>query len=140
MPAAAPGGDRYTGDWSVADIGPEEWRYARTGTSSRATLTGAGGTTLASLSCAAGMISISRTGAARRGAAMAIRNSFAERSLPLRADNTSEAVVATLDARDPLWDQVIYSRGRFVIEVLAVQPLIAPVRPEIARVVEDCRG
>jgi hypothetical protein len=40
--------------------------------------------------------------------------------------------------RDPLLDQMAYSRGRFMLAA-GGQELIVPAWPEVARVVEDCR-
>ena len=40
---------------------------------------------------------------------------------------------------DMILDRMIYSRGRFLVEG-AGAPLVVPSWPEIARVVEDCRG
>ena len=40
---------------------------------------------------------------------------------------------------DPLLDAIAFSRGRFMIEVGGQPWLILPVRPAIARVIEDCR-
>jgi hypothetical protein len=140
-PAPTPSGQRYTGDWSVADLGPEEWRYEAMTSGSRAALAAGNGSAIAAIGCQAGTISLSRPGnRTASGQTMTIRTSFAERSLPIRADISSNNLVVTLDARDPLWDQIIYSRGRFLIEASGVAPLIAPVRPEIGRVVENCRG
>ena len=172
-PATPMTSGRYTGDWSVADIGSEEWRYtpaaaggnsigggargagasgrdAAGATGESAVLMADAGVTLARLSCANGAISLSRPRTAGNGVSnsasnvggngISIRTSFAERSLAARDDNSNNTLVATLDARDPLWDQIIYSRGRFLIETAGMPPLIAPVRPEIARLVEDCRG
>ncbi len=41
-------------------------------------------------------------------------------------------------ARDPMLDQMAFSRGRFMLTA-GGQALIVPSWPEIARVIEDCR-
>jgi hypothetical protein len=131
--------DRYQGDWSVADLGPGDWRYTREGNATLA-LFGPGG---AVIRCTSGQISIARQGAvpADSAAFLTIRTSFGERQLPIRVvQGLPNMLGATLPAVDPLWDQIIYSRGRFVIEATRNAPLLVPTRPEIARVVEDCRG
>ena len=51
-----------------------------------------------------------------------------------------EEGVLVKGAADPLWDQIIYSRGRFLIEGTRQSPIIVPARAEVARVIEDCRG
>jgi hypothetical protein len=136
-PAAAP--ERYAGDWTTADLTPGEWRYAD-GTAHFANGTAA---SLAEMRCASGTINLTRTGIIPQdiGAFITVRTSFGERRLPIQsADQQARRLTSRLAAADPLWDQIIYSRGRFVIEATMQAPVILPNRPEIARVVEDCRG
>jgi len=45
-----------------------------------------------------------------------------------------------LSARDPLFDAIAFSRGRFVVTGTGVSPLIIPAWPEAARSIEDCRN
>lgn len=134
--------DRYTGDWSVADLGPGDWSYSRSSTASAARFGPTGQSAIAMLHCEAGQIVIARVGVVPTNgvAALNIRSSFAERQLPAQIlPSTGQMLAASLPPSDPLWDQIIYSRGRFVIEGTRNEPLIVPVRAEIARVVEDCR-
>jgi hypothetical protein len=49
-------------------------------------------------------------------------------------------VSAALAANDPLLDAMVFSRGRFSIEVTGLPRLIIPTWPEPARVIEDCRS
>lgn len=79
---------------------------------------------------------LTRYGTAVTGT-MAVRTSFGARSLPLTAG--SQAAVATLPPRDPFVDSMIFSRGRFSVEVAGLPMLVIPAWPEPARVVEDCR-
>lgn len=134
--------DRYAGDWSVADVTPGEWRYTASASGGIARFANGTGPVQASISCAAGQVTIARAGTipADIAAMINVRNSFAERALPIRVDMASRMLTATLPARDPLWDQLIYSRGRFLIEATRQAPIIVVTRPEIARVIEDCRG
>lgn len=133
--------DRYQGDWSVADLGPGEWRYRREGAASVAHfgLTNEG--TEAMIRCEGGQVTLSRMGVipADMGAFINVRNSFAERQLPIRSASRGWLTAAPLPASDPLWDQIIYSRGRFLIEATRNEPMLVPTRPEVARVIEDCR-
>ncbi len=135
--------DRYAGDWSVAEIGPGEWRYGRDGGASVARY-GLGDEAVAvMLRCEAGQIVIARDGVvpADMPVRLNIRSSFAERQLPIRVTSaTGRMLAATLPASDPIWDQIVYSRGRFVIEATRNPPIIVPTRPEVARIVEDCRS
>lgn len=142
-PAPAAVVDRYAGDWSVDDLTPGEWHYSRSGGVSQVTFADEHGTIQAAITCRNGSISLGRRGAVPVEAAvsMRVRTSFAQRDLSARADHHSNWLIYTsLDARDPLWDQIAYSRGRFLIEASFQTPLIVPVRPEISRVIEDCRG
>lgn len=134
--------DRYAGDWSIDELTPGEWRISRSGGVSRVTFADGRGAVQAVIACGNSAISLGRSGAAPADAAvsMRIRNSFALRELSVRVDHAARLIYTSLDARDPLWDQISYSRGRFLIEASAQPPLILPVRPEIARVIEDCRG
>lgn len=131
--------DRYSGDWSVAELTPGEWRYARSAAGSSANFTTAVYPALVSISCHSGQIRLTRVGMMPADM-LNIRTSAAERSLPMQVSMVDRSPSATLDARDPLWDQISYSRGRFLIEATRQAPLIVPARPEIVRVVEDCRG
>jgi hypothetical protein len=50
------------------------------------------------------------------------------------------AIVTQASARDPHMDQIAFSRGRFLVDVAGQTRLVLPSWPEIARVIEDCRG
>ena len=134
--------DRFSGDWSVADLSPGEWRYSRNGPASIAHFAVGNQPALASISCSGGQVTVARSGVipADIAAVIIIRSSFAERSLPIRVDMADRTVTATLPGRDPLWDQISYSRGRFLIEATRQAPLLVPSRPEVVRVIEDCRS
>jgi len=54
-------------------------------------------------------------------------------------DRLPPTVAITFDPRDPLLDAMAFSRGRFAVEVLGLEPLYVPSWPEVSRVVEDCR-
>lgn len=140
-PAAPAVVDRYAGDWSVADLPPGEWRYSSDGRSSIARFTAGNGPVQASISCTGGQVTLARSGIIPADMAVMfnIRTSFAERQLPIHVDVSGRMLTTTLPGRDPLWDQIIYSRGRFLIEATRQAPLLVPTRSDIARVVEDCR-
>jgi hypothetical protein len=67
-----------------------------------------------------------------------VRTSFGDRRLPASQDHFR--VSATLAAADPLLDEIAFSRGRFLVQAAGGPPTILPAWPEVARVVEDCRG
>lgn len=47
---------------------------------------------------------------------------------------------STRSANDSGLDKMIFSRGRFAVEVPGAAPIAVPAWAEVARVVEDCRG
>jgi len=67
-----------------------------------------------------------------------VRTTSSERRLPASQDHFR--VSATLAAADPLLDEMVFSRGRFLVQAEGAAPTILPAWPEVARVVEDCRG
>ncbi len=116
-PPAADWRDRaYTpGDWSYAGgearYGPLLWR------------------------CVAGQVAMLWSGL--NAPAITVRTSSGDRVLPARPN--PEGATLTLGGRDPLLDQIAFSRGRFMLEAGA-QQLVLPTWPELNRVVEDCRN
>jgi hypothetical protein len=83
-----------------------------------------------------GRIAIVLNGA--EGDAIVVRTSFGQRRLPALADRNQAA--ATLPASDSLLDQMAFSRGRFLVSIEGGLSLVVPAWPELARVVEECRG
>lgn len=74
------------------------------------------------------------------GNVMTVRTTDTRRSLPLSVSpNTAATPYVSLNTDDPLLDSIIFSRGRFTIEVPGLPMLVLPSWPEPARVVEDCR-
>lgn len=143
-PATAPDpvslDDRYRGDWSVDELTAGEWvlegnRVVR--------FTRSNGELLAAIGCVDGQLRLGRSGLLPQDirAVFRIRASAGERELGVqRADQASRWIETALPAADPLWDSMIYSRGRFVIETTMQAPLVLPTRPAVQRVVETCRG
>lgn len=68
---------------------------------------------------------------------MTVRTSTTARSLTVRSTGAEMAV--TLAATDPILDAMGYSRGRFVVDLPPLAPLVVPSWAEVQRVVEDCR-
>ncbi len=72
--------------------------------------------------------------------------------MTLRAADASKAYTVTNDrlvppyafveipASDPQLDAIAFSRGRFLVSMDGTNDLVIPDWPEIARVIEDCRG
>ena len=75
------------------------------------------------------------------GNAMTVQTSDSRRSLPLSVSTDGTATpYVTLNAQDPLFDSMAFSRGHFSVEVPGLPMLVIPSWPEPARVVEECRG
>jgi hypothetical protein len=55
------------------------------------------------------------------------------------AGGTPPMVAATVAATDPFLDRLVYTRGRFLVQVTGTDDLVLPGWAEVARVVEDCR-
>jgi hypothetical protein len=143
-PAPAPTSavaDQYAGDWSVDDAASGDWRYTSTGHSTIARFATATGDSVA-IACENRHLILARSGQSRDGAMFTVKSSFGLRRLPTVTgmSGSQPVLTATLPARDALWDQIVYSRGRFLIETTGLRPLIVPVTSEVSRVVEDCRG
>lgn len=79
------------------------------------------------------------TAGAIQGDSVRFRTSFGEFDVPISAGGESRPA-GSLPASSPSLDQLAYSRGRFILLAQGMQTLIVPVWPEIARVIEDCRG
>ncbi len=139
-PAPQPVRDRYAGDWTTADLSAGEWARQTDQRSGKARAIF--GDDAMSIICRSGQITLNRHGIVPAEAAiqLRVRSSFGERVVPARYDMASRNLYLALPASDQLWDQMLYSRGRFLVEASSQPPLLVPTRPEIARVIEDCRG
>jgi hypothetical protein len=71
------------------------------------------------------------------GGALTIVTSFGERAIA--GSGGPGQATATLAASDPLFDQMVFSRGRFLVRTERGGDLILPAWPEPARVIEECR-
>lgn len=128
-PAEAPG------DWRDAPLSPGEWRYDNQGRS--IAYYGPPAAPSLALRCDGGAVALTRSGG-DGGQTLTITTTFGERTV--RAETQGTSAVATLSAGDPLLDQIAFSRGRFMVQGGGGAPLFVPAWPELARVVEDCRG
>ncbi|MCC6827113.1 MAG: hypothetical protein IT550_02640 [Novosphingobium sp.] len=131
-----PPAPRPAADWRDAPITPGDWRWSIEGGQSVARF--AGGALV--LRCSQGKIAIERAGGSGNGAdvPMTITTTSTGRPVMARAQSTP-AVIAVLDARDPLLDAMAFSRGRFAVDVAGLAPLYVPSWPEVSRVIQDCR-
>lgn len=88
------------------------------------------------------MVIFSRGGTAgATEGSMTFTTSFGTVGLPARyVGGQPPAIAASAGARDPRLDQIAFSRGRFLVDVAGQSRLVLPAWPEVARVIEDCRG
>ena len=118
-------------NWRVAPVAAGAWSWRPLPGGSEAIFQDYRGPQLV-LRCtmATRMVSVIRTGAIG-GAPLVVRTTSAERTLPYPA---------VMTARDPLLDDIAFSRGRISVEVAGAPRLIVPSWPESARAIEDCRN
>ncbi|WP_150291137.1 hypothetical protein [Sphingobium estronivorans] len=128
-------------EWQDRDTTSGDWRYQVDGAGSVALFGVDAQSSLFLIRCdkAARRISLLRPGPA--GTAMTVRTSYGAVSWPAAAAvGTVPATQAIRAANDAALDRIVYSRGRFAVEVQGLPTLILPAWAEIGRVVEDCRA
>jgi len=109
--------------WQDAPLAAGDWSFA--GAEARF---GAPAAPSFALRCEAGrQIALLRAGAP--AGPLTIVTSFGARSVP-----------AALAASDPLFDEIAFSRGRFLVRSADGGDLVLPSWPEPARLIEECRG
>ena len=129
-------------DWRDASVTPGTWTYRPDPGAPSAEFGSTPGQPLLSLRCerAAGLIRLRRAGAAIGPLPMTITTTSARRAFTVAPEQVEPPAVAlAITARDPILDAMVFSRGRFMIEVPGLPTLYLPAWPEVARVVEDCR-
>ncbi|PZU58633.1 MAG: hypothetical protein DI547_09525 [Sphingobium sp.] len=143
-PAPAAPAPAATADWQDAPLTPGDWIYRPGPDGPVAQFGPAGSAPLLSVRCARAtrQVVVARTGASMpANAPMIVRTTFGAVQWPTTPDGASMPhVLATRAAGDAALDQIAFSRGRFAIEVAGLPRVVVPAWPEIARVVEDCRG
>jgi hypothetical protein len=126
-------------------LSPGDWSYSRDARGSVAMFGRAGADADFIVRCArdSRRIFLSRPGQIAGGDTVRItlRASSALQTYPLANSNaTPPYVAAELAATDRHLDALAFSRGRFLVSVKGAADLVVPAWPELARVVEDCRG
>lgn len=125
--------------WQDMPIATGEWRWSGEGGSTARF--GSSGQSIALLACRDRAVTLTLTrygGSSLAQPDITIRTTSTSRSYPGAA--RPGAVSLTLDSRDPLLDAIVFSRGRFAVEVQGMDPLALPSWPEVARVIDDCRS
>jgi hypothetical protein len=126
------------GDWRDVALTPGTWIYQPGKDGSIAAYAVAGRPAVFTVRCemAGRSVALQRPGAAGAGTAT-LTTSYGERKLATGA--ILDGIGWRMAARDPVLDQIAFSRGRFVVEGIGPR-LVLPAWAEIARVIEDCRG
>ncbi len=132
-------------NWEDWPITPGDWTYARDARGSVARFGRAGADADLVVRCTSEgrRIFVSRPGRFAEGETgkLTLRASTALQSYPLANSNeTPPYVAAELTATDRHLDALAFSRGRFLVQAKGAADLVIPAWPELARVVEDCRG
>ena len=131
-----------TGEWTERTATPGEWIYRRDERGSLALFGAANQDALLTLRCElpGRQMYLTRAGASDTPVPLTIRTTSGLASFSAQpTGGTPPYVGIKLAPTDIILDRIIYSRGRFLVEGGGA-PLIMPSWPEIARVVEDCRG
>jgi hypothetical protein len=130
--------------WQDGPLAPGDWTWADRSGASQAVFVSPSGPLFA-ISCEPGGQIVLRVIGAAAGP-IAIATSFGERTLAgtgagMGAGNPgADQAMARLPAADPLLDQMVFSRGRFLVRAGGSGDLVLPSWPEPARVIEDCRA
>lgn len=129
-------------DWRDRPITPGAWRWGLVGGASSARFAAGTGGALLEFRCdrPSGTVLLIRPGAGGEATATTVTTTSTARRVtaqPLPGPGPQLAI--PIPARDPLLDAIVFSRGRFAVESQGLAPLYLPSRPEVARVIEDCR-
>jgi hypothetical protein len=138
---AQPAPQRPAGEWTDWPIAPGDWSYRAEASGSVALFGIAGREPTVMLRCdlSKAQVLLGREG--NSATRMVVRTSSAVKELTTGiATGNPTYSTAVLAPTDPILDAIALSRGRFAIESGSQVPLSIPSWPEIARVLEDCRG
>lgn len=139
-PSPAPTPASPPAAWADLPDTPGAWRYEVSGVVTQALFASGGGGDALIVRCdpSTRIVRLLRAGEAE---SFAIRTSSDARTLPARAyDGPGAFAGAEIQPRDPLLDAMAFSRGHFTVDAPGLPRLVLPAHPEVARVVEDCRG
>jgi hypothetical protein len=135
---------KASANWRDWPLSVGAWTYAKDQTGSAATFAMKGGAGIFSVRC--GLSSGRRIILTRSGVStmadpapimMTVRSTAGLMQWPVRVEG--EGALATLAVTDSGLDKMLFSRGRYAVEVAGASTLILPTWAEVAKVVEDCR-
>jgi hypothetical protein len=136
-PTPPPAPPPFSGAWMDAPVTPGDWRYA----AGTATFFAPDGSTLLTLRCGGGAVTLERAGVGNEFApTLIVRSEFLDRALsPTATAGPPGSTAGSVAAQDPLLDAIAFSKGRFAVESAGLPTLYVPPYPEVTRVIEDCR-
>lgn len=145
LPVPKPASAPLAGDWTDWPAAAGDWSYRREAAGSVASFGAPGAAAQFSVRCdrSAGRILLLHPGVLPAGKTAMMTVTATAGSARYPVQNVAGGlpyVVATLAPRDAMLDKVIFSRGRFLVQVEGGADLVIPSWPEVARAVEDCRG
>lgn len=132
-------------DWRDMAQTPGTWTWGMDGPRSTARYGVAGAAPVAMMRCdpASQVVTLWRgvtvgSAPAATQVALVVNTTGTRKILTAQADGAGGVQVA-LAPRDPLLDEIAFSRGRFMLESPGGTTLYLPSWPELSRVIEDCR-
>ncbi|AYJ87926.1 hypothetical protein D3Y57_11260 [Sphingomonas paeninsulae] len=128
-------------NWENGLLTPGRWTYTRDSRGGLALYGIAGSNAVLSIRCdtTARRVFISRMGSV--AGSMTLRATSGARAYAARPTaGTVPYVAADLTPTDPQLDALAFSRGRFLVGLSGAVDVVVPSWPEVARVIEDCRG
>lgn len=127
-------------NWESGVLTPGSWSYTKDSRGGLAVygVSGAGAVTVR-CDVAQRRVFVSRTG--NVAGQMTLRATTGARSYEAKPTAGGVSyVTAELSPTDPQLDALAFSRGRFLVGLTGAPDMVVSSGPEVARVVEDCRG
>ena len=136
-PAPAP-----PANWQDLPVTPGDWRYQVEQGIPTAVFGPAGGQVRLMVACIPSTRTVRFTlrPASADARTLSFMTSAGTSALVARPAPEAGAVVAETRAADRLLDRIVFSRGHFAVAAGPEPALMLPTWPEVARVVEECRG
>lgn len=138
MPAPLP----LPANWQDWPFSPGDWSYRPDAQGSAAYFGPVGGNAEVVLRCdrQTRSVSLSRAGSIGGSVPMTVRTTDGTLTWPAQNGGGASAMVAaTRGAGDAGLDQILFSRGRFTVELPGMAPMVLRPWAEMSRVIEDCR-
>lgn len=140
-PAPSPAQPTYA-NWMDAPRTPGDWTYRATNGGTVALYGEAQTDARFSIRCdsSARSLTLMRAGSAPNNVPMRILTETAERTVNAQPTGGElPYLTASLPSRDPLFDAMALTKGRFAVETSGMSTLYLPAWAEVTRVIEDCR-